>query len=65
MHFLALLLVCLLMWCTPLRRALPLDIPQLWVAFAERRIAHRPLVGLALLWFAPGIVTIVPDLISI
>ncbi|MEO1827720.1 MAG: regulatory signaling modulator protein AmpE [Pseudomonas sp.] len=49
MHFLALLLVCLLMWCTPLRRALPLDIPQLWVAFAERRIAHRPLVGLALL----------------
>ena len=50
MHFLALLLVCLLMmWCTPLRRGLPVDIPQLWAGFAARRLADRPLLSVVLL----------------
>ena len=52
MHFLALLLVCLLMmWCTPLRRGLPVDIPQLWAGFAARRLADRPLLSVVQLSF--------------
>ena len=37
MHFLALLLVVALMWFTPLRTGLPLDLPKAWVTRVVRR----------------------------
>ena len=36
MHFLALLLVVVLMWLTPLRTGLPLDLPKYWVGLVVR-----------------------------
>lgn len=64
MYFLALLLVCGLMWLAPLRRGLPVDVPRLWIDFTARwadlgpwlvmLLALLPLVPLALLqwWLA-------------
>ena len=49
MHFLALLLVVALMWFTPLRTGLPLDLPKAWVTRVVRRYPVRqPLAGLLL-----------------
>ncbi|UJJ32373.1 regulatory signaling modulator protein AmpE [Halopseudomonas maritima] len=42
MYFLALLLVCGLMWLAPLRRGLPVDVPRLWISFTARWADRGP-----------------------
>ncbi|WP_321351084.1 regulatory signaling modulator protein AmpE [Halopseudomonas oceani] len=53
MHFLALLLVVVLMWLTPLRTGLPLDLPKYWVGLVVRHGGGQARIGGVLLVLLP------------
>lgn len=58
MHFLALLMVVALMWFTPLRTGLPVDLPKAWVAGVVRRYPQQKPVGGLLLVLLPLLILV-------